>query len=390
MKYLIINTGSESKKYAVFEGEEKIYSAHFEMEAGQHIVTETFGQKKIKTTITEKNFIKAQVFLLQSLINKKIITSRDEIQGIGIRIVAPGEYFLEHKIIDKEYLKMAKQALEKVPLHLGPALEEIKMVGKVFGDKKIVGVSDSAFHKTLPDKARYYAIPIADSRKLGLRKFGYHGISVQSVISQTKNKLGQLPDKVVICHLGGGASVTAIKNGQSMDTSMGFTPLDGLVMATRVGEIDPGAVIYLADRLGLNAKKLEKYFNNQCGLLGLSGKSSDVRDLLKFEGEGDKDSKLALEIYADRLKKYIASAAAVLGGIDLLIFAGIVGERSFIMRGRICDGLQFLGVNLDTIKNNQTEGVSAEISHADSKVQVLVMRTDEIAEIAKATLQTLI
>ena len=395
MKYLIINTGSASKKYSLYEGSDKIYNAHFEMEEGGHVLTEIFtlpgqSENKIKTPVSERVFERAQVRLLDSLLEKKIITSRDDIGAIGIRIVAPGEYFLQNRIIDKEYLKMAKKALEKVPLHLGPALEEIKMAGKVFGNKKIVGVSDSVFHKSLPDRAKYYAIPMADSRSLGLQKFGYHGISLQSVVSQAEKKLGgKLPSKTIICHLGGGASVTAVKDGQSVETSMGFTPLDGLVMATRVGDIDPGAVIYLADKLRLNTRKLETYFNEKCGLLGLSSKSDDVRDLLKLEKEGDKDSALALEIYANRLKKHIGSAAAVLCGLDLLIFAGTVGERSFIMRERICEGLQFLGINFDTVKNNQTEGVEAEINSEESKVKILVMKTDEMEEIAKSTITVL-
>jgi acetate kinase len=398
MKILIINTGSASKKYALYEDGKKIYNAHFEMEPGNkageeggYVVTETFNdtegkEEKVKTPISERVFERAQARLLDSVVEKKIIKNRDEISSIGIRIVAPGEYFLQNRIIDKEYLKMIKQALEKVPLHLGPALDEIKMAGKVFGNKKIVGVSDSVFHKNLPDKAKYYAIPIADSRNLGLQKFGYHGISLQSVVSQAEKKLGKLPPKTVVCHLGGGASVTALKDGQSVETSMGFTPLDGLVMATRVGEIDPGAVIYLADKLGLRLSRLEEYFNEKCGLLGLSGKSDDVRDLIKFEAEGDKDSHLALEIYADRLKKYIGAAAAVLGGIDLLIFAGTVGERSFIMRGRICDGLQFLGVDLDMEVNNKSEGIEVEISKSESKVKVLVLKTDEMEEMVKVVL----
>lgn len=400
-KILIINTGSASKKYSIYEGEKKIYNAHFEMEPskgegeeGGYVVTETFingegKEEKIKTPISERVFERAQARLLDSIIEKKIIKNKDEINAIGIRIVAPGEYFLHNRIIDKEYLKLAKQALEKVPLHLGPALEEIKMVGKVFGDKKVIGVSDSAFHKNLPDRAKYYAIPIEDSRTLGLQKFGYHGLSLQSVLAQTEKRLGKLPGKIIICHLGGGASITAIKDGVSVDTSMGFTPLDGLVMASRVGEIDPGAVIYLADKLRMGTNRLEEYFNNKCGLLGLSGKSSDVRDLLVLEKDGDKDSKLALEIYANRLKKYIGGMATVLGGLDLLIFAGTVGERSFIMRGRICDGLQFLGIDIDLEINNKSEGVEAEISRVDSKVKVLVMKTDEMEEIARGVFSVL-
>ncbi len=389
MKNLIINTGSASKKYSVYNDTDCIYTAHFETENEKYIVTEFFAGQKEKTEINHKIFKEALAYLLHSLIAKKIINTMTDVNAIGIRIVAPGEYFLTNRIIDKEYLVMAKKTLEKVPLHLGPALVEIQVAQKVFKNVKIIGISDSAFHKSLPEKAKYYAIPIADSRKLGLQKFGYHGISIQSVVNQIKNRLNSLPSKIVICHLGGGASVTALKDGQSIDTSMGFTPLDGLVMATRVGEIDPGAVVYLADKLKLKTRHLEEYFNSQCGLLGLSGRSADVRELLKYEAEGHADSALALEIYANRLNKYIGGAAATLGGLDLLVFAGTVGERSFIMRERICQGLEFLGIELDKEINNKSEGIEIEISKVDSRAKVLVMKTDEMQEIASEMLTVL-
>jgi len=387
MKYLIVNNGSASKKYAFYDGDKKIYSAHFEVENGGQIVTETIGNSPIKKSITQKDFVKAVEYVIDSLIVNKIVESKKDISTVGIRIVAPGNYFLQNKIIDNEYLKMAKATLEKVPLHLGPALEEIVKIKKALGNKqKIVGVSDSAFHSTIPEYARLYAIPIKDSRRLNLYRFGYHGISVQSVVSKAKATLGSLPEKVVICHLGGGASVTAVKNGQSIDTSMGFTPLEGLVMATRVGDIDAGAVLYLAEKLKKNYKQLEQYFNNECGLLGLSGgKNSGVRELVEAEIKGDADSALVLKIYANRLKQYIGRMSVVLGGIDLLIFAGTVGERSFVMRGKVCDGLQFLGIDLDADVNNKSEGIDAEISKTGSKTKVLVVKTDEMVEIAKVT-----
>ncbi len=396
MKILIVNTGSASKKYALYEEGKKIYHAHFEMEPaspaggeGGYIVTEIYEEISQKTPVSERVFERALYRLIDSLIEKKIISSTKDIGAIGIRIVAPGEYFLAHRVIDKEYLKLAKKAVKKVPLHLGPALEEIKLLGKIFDKTKIIGVSDSAFHHDLPTKAKYYAVPISDSRKLGLQKFGYHGLSIQSVISQVEKKLGKLPTKTVVCHLGGGASITAVKDGKSMDTSMGFTPLDGLVMATRVGDIDPGAAIYLQEELGLNTRKLGEYFNNKCGLLGLSGKSSDIRELLKFEKDGDKDSALALEIYVHRLQKHIGSAIIILGGLDLLIFAGTVGERSFIMRERICSNLRFLGLDLNKIENDKSEGIEAEISTLESKVKVLVVKTDEMEQIAQDTVKVL-
>lgn len=389
MIILIINTGSASKKYSLYENDKKIYSAHFETENDNYLVTEVFDSEVKKTILTEGILKNTQSYLLKSLLEKKIIISVSDISGIGIRIVAPGEYFLKHQIIDKEYFKKLKQALIKVPLHLGPVLEEIKNIKKVFGKKEIVGISDSAFHNSLPDETKYYAIPISDSRRLGLQKFGYHGISVKSVISQIKVKFGTLPSRIIVCHLGGGASITAIKDGLSVENSMGFTPLDGLVMATRVGEIDPGAVIYLSEKLGLKNKKLENYFNNKCGLLGLSNKSSDIRELLKFEEAGDEDSALALSVYVNRLKKYIGGAIAVLGGVDIIVFTGTVGERSFIMRDRICEGLDFLGIELDKDKNNKNESFGSEINLSNSKVKVLVIKTDEVEEIARETFNIL-
>lgn len=385
-KYLLVNTGSASKKYAFYEGEEKVYTAHFEMEKGELIVTENFNNDKKKRTINKKEYPKAVGVIIDSLIENKIIKDKTEIDSVGVRIVAPGQYFLTNRLIDKEYLKLAKDALEKVPLHLGPALEEIKNIKKFLGDKTpIYGVSDSAFHSTIPEHAKFYAIPIKDSRRLGLQMYGYHGISVQSVVAKAEKILGSLPEKVIVCHLGGGGSVTAVKNGKSIDTSMGFTPLEGLVMATRVGDIDAGAVLYLSQKLKKNNKKMGHYFNNECGLLGLSGKSSDLRELIEHEKNGDEDSALALKLYANRIKQYIGKMAATLGGVDLLILAGTVGERSFIMRERICEDLGFLGIDIDNDLNNKSEGVEVLISKSDSKTKVLIVKTDEMEEIAKET-----
>ena len=385
-KYIIVNTGSTSKKYAFYEDSKKVYSAHFEIENGNLIVTETINGESKKRIINKKDYPKAVGVVISSLIDNKIINSKKEITCAAVRIVAPGEYFLKNKLIDKEYLKMANLALEKVPLHLGPALEEVKNIKEFLGNKtQIFGISDSAFHSTIPEHARFYAIPIKDTRKLGLYQFGYHGISVQSVISRAKDTLGKLPEKVIVCHLGGGASVTAVKNGQSIDTSMGFTPLEGLIMATRVGDIDPGAVLYLAEKLKKNGRELEIYFNNKCGLLGLSGKSSDLRDLIELEKNGDIDSTLALKIYTNKIKQYIGRMAAVLGGVDLLILAGTVGERSIVMRDRICSDLKFLGVELDSKINNKSFGVEALINKVSASTKVLIVKTDEMEEMAKLT-----
>ncbi len=385
-KYLIVNTGSASKKYAFYKGEEKVYSGHFEMEGSDLVITENFGADNQKTILDKNDYPRAVEVVLESLIKNKVIDSKEEVDLVGIRIVAPGEYFLTNRFIDDIYLAKAADALEKVPLHLGPALLEIENIKKSFGDAMpIAGVSDSAFHATIPEHAKFYAIPIADSRRLGLCRVGYHGISVQSVVSKAQETLGNLPEKIIVCHLGGGASVTAVKNGESIDTSMGFTPLEGLVMATRVGDLDPCAVLYLSEKLNKDYKELGQYFNNECGLLGLSGKSSDIRELLTNEKAGDADSTLALKVYVHRLKQYIGKMAADLGGVDLLILAGTVGERSFVMRERICNGLEFLGLELDQNLNNKLVGIDAEISKVNSKAKILVIKTDEMEEIAKVT-----
>jgi acetate kinase len=387
-KYLIVNTGSASKKFSFYIGEQKVYNAHFEMEDSLPIVTESIEDKKEKRKITKKEYDNAIRLIVESLICHNLIKDKDDINSVGIRIVAPGEYFLTNRLIDKEYLKKAKEALKKVPLHLGPALKEIENIKKYLGPKiAIYGVSDSAFHSTIPEETKFYAIPISDSRRLGLQMFGYHGISVQSVVSKAEKLLGKLPEKTVVCHLGGGGSVTAVKEGKSINTSMGFTPLEGLVMATRVGDIDAGAVLYLSEKLKKSPHKLEDYFNNKCGLLGLSGKSSDIRELLIEEEKGHSESALALKLYANRIKEYIGKMSASLGGIDLLVLAGTVGERSFIMRQRICQGLDFLGINIDDDLNNKSEGVEVDISKPESRVRVLIVKTDETEEIAKETLR---
>jgi len=390
-KYLIINTGSTSKKYAFYNDREKIYNAHFETEKDKITLSETIGKNCNKKTFKKSEYSDAVKIVIDSLIKEKIIKDKKEIDGVGIRIVAPGKYFLANKKVDAQYLKFANDAVKKVPLHLGPALEEIKNIKKFLGNKiSIFGISDSTFHSTIPEHSKLYAIPIKHTRKFGLYMCGYHGISVQSVTKRAENFLGKLPKKVVVCHLGGGGSVTAVLDGKSIDTSMGFTPLEGLVMATRVGDIDAGVVIELSEKLKKTGKDLEKYLNNECGLLGLSGKSGDLRDLLKLEKEGHEDSIMAIKVYSNRIKQYIGKMAATLGGIDLLILAGTIGERSPIMRERICDGLQFLGIEIDKNLNKKSEGIECSISKKGSKVKVLIIKTDETEEIAKETLKLIL
>jgi acetate kinase len=370
-KYLIVNPGSASKKYAIYEDGKEIAFIHLETCLTGFCFTVRTENKKDTGDLSVKDFDKSLPYLFNVLKNKNIVNSPDEISGVGIRIVAPGLSFQKNSLVDKTYIKRLHEAKIKAPLHLDGAIEEIERLRKFFGKNvKLVGISDSAFHIDMPEKAKKYAIPLDLAKKYEIYRYGYHGISLRSIIKKIKSK-ETLPDKVIVCHIGGGVSITAIKSGVSIDTSMGFTPLEGMVMANRVGNIDSGAIIYMSEVLKMKGDKLRKYLNKECGLLGLSGgRSADIRDLLKFESEGDTDSKMALDIYTYKIQKQIGAFAVALGGIDKLVFSGTVGERSFIMRKRICDGLDFLGIKLDENINNATEGKDNVVSSLNSKVKV--------------------
>lgn len=389
-KYLVVNRGSASEKYAVYTKDERLAFLHLEKsETGcDYVCTLYLADKKEKKCITKKDFENSLDYALNVFFTNQIIIGQDlreakkEIVGIGIRIVAPGKVFQSNKIIDAVYEKEMKKVIHDAPLHLLPTYEMIQVLKKVFKNVPIVGVSDSTFHSCMPDKAKYYAIPFADTQKYNIERYGYHGISIESVINKLKAE-GPVPEKLIICHIGSGVSLTAIKNGRGIENSMGFTPLEGTIMATRAGDIDSGVVALLADKLWLSTKRVKEYLNKKCGLLGISGASSDVRDLIKLEKEGNTRAKLALDMYVYRLQKYIGAYFVALGGLDTIVFTGTVGERSFIMREKICRDLSVLGIKINQEINNQSEGVDALISASDSPVKVLVRNTDEIGQIAR-------
>jgi acetate kinase len=264
---------------------------------------------------------------------------------------------------------------------------ELKNLKSFFGGKiRIVGISDSEFHADMPEKAKNYAIYSEDAAKYEIYRYGYHGISARSIINKLQKK-NNLPDKIVICHIGGGVSIMAVKGGKSIDTSMGFTPLEGMVMANRVGDIDSGAVVYLSEVLKIKGLKLRQYLMKKCGLFGLSGGlSNDVRDLFKAEEiNNDKNAKKALDTYVYKIQKQIGASFVALGGLDMLVFSGTVGERSFRMRKRICHGLSALGIVIDDQINECMDGVDCVLNKTESKVRIEVVNTDEMNEIAIET-----
>lgn len=362
-KYLIVNIGSVSKRYALYEGTEEINFVHFE-----------------KDEMNLEDFDNACEKFLDS-VNKK------EIAGIGMRVVASGSYFREDRIINEEYLENLEKAEVKAPLHLEPLIDEIKKLKELLPSTPMAGISDSAFHLNLPEHSYLYNIPQDDAQKADIYRFGYHGIAIQSILQKIQKNEGSVPARIIVAHLGGGASVTAIKDDKSFDTSMGATPLEGLPMSTRVGNIDAGALIQLAKEKGLD--ELNEYLNTKCGLLGISGKTGHVEKLFALKNDGDENAKLALEMFAYNVKKYIGAYTAALGGLDLLVFSGTISERSSSIREMILEGLGCIGIELDKDKNNKTLDKEGYIESVDSKVKIAVIKINELEEIALKTLNIL-
>lgn len=365
-KYLIINIGSASKRYALYENNKEKFSAYFE-----------------KDELNISNFNASCQKFFKSI-------DKNEIKVIGLRIVAPGSYFRKSKVIDENYLINLKKAKEKAPLHIKPVIEEIKRLKDILPNIPIIGISDSEFHLTLPEHSFFYNIPKEDAQKIDIFRFGYHGISAQYILRKIKEKEKSIPSNIIIAHLGGGASITAVKNGKSFDTSMGMTPLEGLPMTTRSGNIDAGAVIQLAKEKKINFDKLGEYLNTKCGLYGLSGNNTgNVKELLELEKDGNKDAILALQIFIYNIKKYIGSYVVALGGLDMLILSGTINERSSIIRKRVLKDLECIGIEIDENKNNNLFNNNDYIESATSKVRVYIAKINELEEIAFRTSELL-
>ncbi len=384
-QYLIVNTGSVSAKYSIYSENSELFFAHFEMLDNKCIVTfYDLGRvgKKRTEEISKDVFDNSLNHFLSEAIIKDIIKDKDDIVSIALRVVSPGIYFQSDRLVDDLFIKNIKEKEKEAPLHVTVTIKEITELKKVFPKTPIMGISDSAFHKDVPYFVKYYGIPKTVSDDLEIYHYGYHGISIGSIVSRV-GTLEKPYQNVIICHLGGGSSVVAVKDGKSFNTSMGYSPLEGVVMSTRAGDLDPVVAFQLCDKLNMNPLELEKYLNNQSGLLGISGKSGDIRDLLISELNGDLDAKLALHKFVMSIKKYIGAFGAQMGGIDELIFSGTIGERSPVIRERICEELGFLGIKLNKDINKETIGASADISADNDHVKVRVVLTDEMADMAE-------
>lgn len=392
MKILVLNCGSSSVKYKLIDSESKKVLAEGGVE--KIGLSDSFlkykkpdGSKEVVyiPMPTAKEAVKNILDLLTDPVNG-VVKSLDEIEAVGHRVVHGMEEFNKSVLITPKVIEKVKEAYSVAPLHNPANVTGIEAVESLIPGVPQVAVFDTAFHQTMPAKAYMYALPYDLYKKYGVRRYGFHGTSHRYVSKRACEFLGLPYDKqrIITCHIGNGGSITAIRDGVSVDTSMGLTPTEGLMMGTRSGDVDPGALIYLMERENLDAAGLSKLVNKQGGVLGVSEKSSDMRDIEDAILKGDDKAKLALEMYEYRIIKYIGAYAAVLGGVDIIVFTGGVGENQIRTREAICRQLAYLGVTFNP-EANKTRGEEIEISGPDSKVHVVVIPTDEELMIAQDT-----
>ncbi|GAA3984926.1 acetate kinase [Pedobacter ginsengiterrae] len=390
MNILVINSGSSSIKYQLFKMplQQAVCSGLVERIGieGSFIKHSVFKNQE-KTVIEIEAFISnhgeglKQVLALLSEGEHAVISKPEDVVAVGHRVVHGGEHFAGATLINDEVKQQIRKLFSLAPLHNPVNYKCIEVAEQTFTSAKQVAVFDTAFHQTIPRQAFRYAIPEWYYKEHSIRVYGFHGTSHKYVSEQAIHSLGKADSKIISIHLGNGCSITAIKNGQSIDTSMGFGPLSGLVMGTRSGDIDPSVIFHLMEHAGYTLEQLSTLLNKQSGLLGVGG-SSDMRDIRKLISEGNENAKLAIELYAYRIKKFIGSYAAVLNGIDAIIFTAGVGENDLEIRAAVCKELSYLGIELDEAKNKGYKQELTDISRADSKVKILVIPTNEEYEIA--------
>ena len=392
MKILVLNCGSSSVKYKLINPETKTVLAEGGVE--KIGLPDSFLKFKLpdgtKQTVNvsmpdHKEAIR-QVTKVLTDPKTGVIKSFDEIDAVGHRVVHGMEYFNKSVLITPEVIEKVKECYPVAPLHNPANVTGIEAVEELMPSTPQVAVFDTAFHQTMPAKAYMYALPYEDYTKYGVRRYGFHGTSHRYVSRRACEFLGLPYDKqrIITCHIGNGASITAIENGKSIDTSMGLTPTEGLMMGTRVGDVDPGALVYLMQRQGLDADGLQKVIQKESGVLGVSGISNDMRDIEAGIAAGNERAKLAMDMYEYRILKYIGAYTAVLGGVDIIVFTGGVGENQTGTREAICRQLAFMGVTFNA-EANKVRGEEIEISGKDSKVHVVVIPTDEEMMIAQDT-----
>lgn len=392
MKILVINCGSSSLKYQLIDMLDEKVMAKGLVERigieGSSLTHRPAGRDKVVIETEIRNHKAAVKLVLDTLVDSKrgVISSMSEISAVGHRVVHGAEKYANSVLITPDVMKALEECSAIAPLHNPPNIIGINACSAIMPDVPMVAVFDTAFHQTMPDYAYMYGLPYEYYQRYGIRKYGFHGTSHRYVSQIAAQLLGKpcAYTRIVTCHLGNGASIAAVKGGKSVDTSMGFTPLDGLIMGTRCGSIDPAIIQYLCSTAKMSVDEINDVMNKKSGFLGLSGISSDSRDLEDAAKRGNKRAQLALNAFYYRIKKYIGAYAAAMGGIDALVFTAGIGENSVVARQRICTGLEFLGIKIDP-ERNDVRGKVAEISPDDSMVKVYLIPTNEELMIARDT-----
>ena len=394
MKILVLNCGSSSIKYQLIEMDEKNHSVlakglleRIGLEMGEF--THKWNGQKHYEQLPIPNHTEGIKIVLQALTNKEygVISDLKEIKAVGHRVAHGGEKFTHSVRIDDNVINMIKDLCDLAPLHTPGALQGIAAMQAVLPGIPMAAVFDTSFHATMPPEAYLYAIPYEYYDKYRVRRYGFHGTSHKYVAEKAAEYVGKdwKNTKIVTCHLGSGASIAAVENGKSVETSMGFTPVEGLVMGSRTGDLDLGAFMYIMDKEGYSTKEMNTLVNKKSGLIGITGNSQDMRDVRAGRDAGDERCTYAFNMFAHRVKKYIGAYAAIMNGMDVLVMTGGIGENAWFMREAILENMEFFGIKIDKKLNETIMGDAAVISTPDSKVKVVVYPTDEEYMIAKDT-----
>ena len=395
MKILVLNCGSSSIKYQLIDMEQnaellaKGIVERIGLEMGEFTHKPATGNKHYVQTPIQNHEIGIKL-VLDALLDKNhgVITSLDDIHAVGHRVAHGGEYFKHSMILKEKELAEIKNLCELAPLHNPASLLGIEVMMKMLPNVKQVGVFDTSFHQTMPVEAFLYALPYKYYEENKVRRYGFHGTSHKYVAPKAAKLLGKNYEdlKIIVCHLGNGASICAIKNGKSVDTSMGFTPVEGLVMGTRCGDLDLGALLYIGEKEGLDFKAMNTLINKKSGVAGITGKSSDMRDVEAGIEAGDERSLIAFKCFCYRVKKYIGAYTAAMNGVDLIVLTGGIGENDYKARAEILNNLQFLGIDFDE-EANKIRGEDTLITKAGSKTAAMVIATNEELVIATDTME---
>ncbi len=394
MKILVINSGSSSLKYQLFNMETESVLAKGLVERigidDSFLTYENGSGEEIEIDQDIPNHKVGIELLIDTLLNEDygVLESMDEVEAVGHRVVHGGETFAHSTLIDDEVIKEIEDVADLAPLHNPPNIMGVKVCEELMPDKPQVAVFDTAFHQSMPEEAYIYALPYEYYEEYGVRRYGFHGTSHGYVAKRAAAMLDKPLEelKIVTCHLGNGASVAAVDNGKSVDTSMGLTPLEGLVMGTRCGDIDPAIVPFIMEKENISASEMDNIMNKKSGLYGVSGVSSDSRDVEEAAENGNHQAEVALKLFNYRVKKYIGSYAAAMGGLDAVVFTAGIGENAIDTREEILSGLEFMGIEVDKEANN-CRGKEQFITTEDSSVKAMVIPTNEEFVIAKDTME---